>query len=74
MSQVNIVQVFVLLLAFALTGACGAHFYKQLGFWGMLPTICLGLVLAIIVGGGIVSTIRESAHASRQKNGPTSSP
>jgi hypothetical protein len=74
MSQVNVIEMSFLTLAFMFTGACGARFYKQLGLWGILPTIGLGLVLAVLVVADFVCTIRESIEAWRQKSDPSQKP
>ena len=58
-SELNAFQALFLFLAFLLAGFFGAHFYKYLGRWGMLPAIVVGLVLASFGCRSIIRSFRK---------------
>jgi MFS family permease len=73
-TKVNAFEALLLCLAFMVAGFLGSYFYSYLGWWGMLPAIMLGLVLAILACAGIVNAFLEARRARRGKKESTGGP
>jgi hypothetical protein len=63
-TEMNAIEGLMLFAAFVLAGLFAKYFVKYLGWWATLPAVILGLLLAFILGAGIVRSERFANGAT----------